>query len=212
LVQTTPEWVYLSTGVRAIDHAVEELSSLKATDVTDKSASKALPLLVDSLLRVKRDPTNVRARTDSQLGARHAARPYVEDFLALGASHAIGHILGSVCGVPHGHTSCVMLPSVLRYNFSVNKEKQEKIKQLLLSVESVRNILKSQDTGSLQAADILQAIFKELGMPTTLREVKVEESKFQEIAEKTVLDMWAPTNPIPITSPEQVVAILKTAY
>ena len=34
----------------------------------------------------------------------------------LGASHAIGHILGGTAGVPHGYTSCVMLPFVMDFN------------------------------------------------------------------------------------------------
>ena len=37
----------------------------------------------------------------------------------MGASHAIGHALGGSCGVPHGYTSCVILPHVLRYNASL---------------------------------------------------------------------------------------------
>jgi len=34
----------------------------------------------------------------------------------MGASHAIGHILGPAFDVPHGYTSCVALPAVLRWN------------------------------------------------------------------------------------------------
>ena len=44
--------------------------------------------------------------------------------VSLGASHGIGYILGSLCCVPHGYTSCVMLPSVLAWNaveFSVQQ-------------------------------------------------------------------------------------------
>ena len=42
-----------------------------------------------------------------------------------GASHGIGHQLGAVAGVPHGYCSCVMLPSVLRYNNEVNADQQK---------------------------------------------------------------------------------------
>ena len=41
-----------------------------------------------------------------------------------GASHGIGHVLGGTAGVPHGYTSCVMLPHVLRFNEPVNAERQ----------------------------------------------------------------------------------------
>jgi len=210
LVRTTPEWVYISTGVRAIDHAVESLASLKSNPAADEAASKGLVKLVDSLLRVKKDPNDLDARTDSQLGARFAIEAAVEYKATLGGSHAIGHMLGSVCDVPHGYTSCVMLPNVLRYNIKVNKERQEKIKELLLGVEAVRNLFQSK-SGDAQAADVLEAIFKELGMPTRLSDVGVHEEKFQEIAEATMHDQLAPLNPIPLTKPEQVVEILKIA-
>jgi maleylacetate reductase len=42
-----------------------------------------------------------------------------------GVSHAIGHILGSTAGVPHGYTSCVMLPWVMQWNKSANADRQE---------------------------------------------------------------------------------------
>ena len=42
----------------------------------------------------------------------------------MGASHGIGYVLGAVFDIPHGHTSCIMLPSVMRWNKSVNAERQ----------------------------------------------------------------------------------------
>ena len=42
-----------------------------------------------------------------------------------GASHGIGYALGATFGVPHGHTSCVMLPAVLQWNAAVNGERQK---------------------------------------------------------------------------------------
>jgi len=46
----------------------------------------------------------------------------------LGASHAIGHILGGSANVPHGHTSCVMLPYVLDFNAQVNSQRQREVR------------------------------------------------------------------------------------
>jgi maleylacetate reductase len=40
-----------------------------------------------------------------------------------GASHAIGHVIGGY-GVPHGHTTGVCLPAVLRWNYEVNADRQ----------------------------------------------------------------------------------------
>jgi len=48
-----------------------------------------------------------------------------------GASHAIGHILVVTAGVPHGYTSCVMLPWVMQWNKSVNAARQEMVSEVL---------------------------------------------------------------------------------
>ena len=42
----------------------------------------------------------------------------------MGASHGIGYVLGAVFGVPHGHTSCIMLPAVMRWNKPANAARQ----------------------------------------------------------------------------------------
>ena len=56
--------------------------------------------------------------------------------LDLGASHGIGHILGGSAGMPHGETSCVMLPHVLAYNFSVTAKRQGELSQQIEGRES----------------------------------------------------------------------------
>ena len=48
-----------------------------------------------------------------------------------GASHGIGHVLGGTADVPHGYTSCVMLPPVLRFNEPVNAERQAWVSEAL---------------------------------------------------------------------------------
>jgi maleylacetate reductase len=66
----TPEWLWLSSGVRAIDHAVETLLSLDANDYTDGTALQALRALGAGLPSVKEHANNLEARlrgTESRL-------------------------------------------------------------------------------------------------------------------------------------------------
>ena len=51
--------------------------------------------------------------------------------VAKGASHGIGHVLGGTAHVPHGYTSCVMLPHVLRFNLTVNADRQARVSEAL---------------------------------------------------------------------------------
>ncbi|MFM8534005.1 MAG: iron-containing alcohol dehydrogenase, partial [Acidimicrobiia bacterium] len=65
----TPEWLWLSTGIRAVDHAVETYCSLDRNAYTDSTALQALRLLGRGLPAVKRDPGDLAARLDCQIGA-----------------------------------------------------------------------------------------------------------------------------------------------
>ena len=119
----TPEWLFLSTGIRAVDHCVEGLCSREAHPYADAQALKGLALLAQGLPRVKADPRDLDARMDCQIGTWLSVGPLASG-VPMGASHGIGYVLGAAYGVPHGYTSCVMLPSVMRWNKSANGERQ----------------------------------------------------------------------------------------
>jgi hypothetical protein len=125
ITQHTPEWLWLSTGIRAVDHAVETYCSIDGNAYTDSTALQALRLLGRGLPAVKRDPADLAARLDCQIGAWISMTGIVGG-TRMGASHAIGHVLGGSAGVPHGYTSCVMLPAVLAFNAEVNADRQRR--------------------------------------------------------------------------------------
>lgn len=89
----TPEYHWLSTGVRSIDHCVEALCCLTATPASDDRAEKGLRLLVPSLLKCKVDADDIMARHDCQM-AVNLAMWNVRAGIPMGGSHAIGHQLG----------------------------------------------------------------------------------------------------------------------
>ena len=70
-----------------------------------------------------------------------------------GASHGIGHVLGGTAHVPHGYTSCVMLPHVLRFNAPVNADRQALVSEAL-------------GRPGEPAADVVAALIAGLGLPT----------------------------------------------
>ncbi|KAK3117614.1 hypothetical protein LTR53_000842 [Teratosphaeriaceae sp. CCFEE 6253] len=103
LCQTTPEYHWLSTGIRGVDHCVEAMCSLHATVESDGKAEQGLRLLMPGLLRCKADPTDIAARRQCQL-ATPLGMGSVRAGITMGGSHAIGHQLGPL-GVPHGASS-----------------------------------------------------------------------------------------------------------
>ena len=85
------------------------------------------------LRATKRAPRD-SSRLAFELPVRHVARDLrcASSGRGMGASHAIGHTLGEqLPGVPHGITSCVMLPAVLRWNESVDGDRQRLVRDRL---------------------------------------------------------------------------------
>jgi maleylacetate reductase len=193
----TPEWLWISTGVRALDHALETIGSLKSNAYCDTLALGAIELINEGLPRVKADPTDLDARLKCQMGMWMSIVPLVAG-IDMGASHAIGHVMGGSFNVPHGHTSCVMAPAVLRYNKTVNGERQKRI-------------AKAFGRPGDEAADAADDFIRGLGMPRSLKEVGIERDKFQQLAEGAMHDFWTRTNPREITGPDQVMEILELA-
>ncbi|KAK7187695.1 hypothetical protein DPSP01_004530 [Paraphaeosphaeria sporulosa] len=215
LCLTTPEYHWLSTGVRSVDHCVEALCCTSATAASDEKAEKGLRLLVPSLLRCKAEPRDVEARHRCQMAVNYAM-DNVRAGIPLGGSHAIGHQLGPL-GVPHGVTSCIMLPAVMKYNLkhgSSNPKigpRQETIKQMLWSETEVASALTSAglEEGSADLGDLLDAIIRTLGLPRTLQELGVSRDLIPALSERALDDFWAPTNPIPLIEAVQVQEILE---
>ena len=193
----TPEWLWLSTGIRAVDHCVEGLCSREAHPFADAQALKGLSMLAQALPRVKADSSDLDARMDCQLGTWLSMGP-LSSGVPMGASHGIGYVLGAVYDVPHGYTSCVMLPSVLRWNRDNNAERQALVAAAM-------------GQPGRDAADVLDDFIRSLGMPRSLQDVRIEPAHFDRIAELAMATPWIPRNPRRIDLPAQVREILVLA-
>ncbi len=189
----TPAWLWLSTGVRGIDHAVETLCSIDAHPYCDGLALHALRLFAQALPR----PDDLSARLACQQASWLAASSIAR--VNYGASHGIGHVLGAVADVPHGHTSCVMLPHVMRHNERATAAKQ-------------RQIAEAMGRPAVPAADAVAELIAALGQPTTLRAVGVKREQLPKIVEAAMHNLWVRTNPQPIRSPQDVMQLLEAAW
>jgi maleylacetate reductase len=194
----TPEWLFLSTGIRAVDHAVEDICSVNAQPLSDGISIHALRLLGRALRAVKADPGDLEARLDCQLGAWMSIMGS-QNNVTKGASHGIGHVLGGTAGVPHGYTSCVMLPPVLRFNEPVNAARQAWVSEAL-------------GRPGEKAGDVVAELVASLGLPGRLRDVGVISSQLDRIAEGSMHDRWVHTNPRKIDGPPAVRMLLDAAW
>jgi maleylacetate reductase len=193
----TPDRLWLSTGIRAVDHAVEALCSINAQPLVDATSIRALTLLKRSLERYRIDPTDVEARLEGQLGAWLASTSIRRtDY---GASHGLGHALGADTGTPHGITSCVLLPTVMRFNAEI-------------CAAPLREIAVALGDANTPAADQVESLIANLGLPTRLSMLGMDQARLPIIAEKGMANMWVRTNPQPIKDASQLLEILNRAW
>ena len=193
----TPEWLFLSTGVRAIDHCVEGICSLEAHPFGDAQALHGLRLLARGMSQVKADGDNLSARQDCLLGAWLSMGP-LGSGVPMGASHGIGYVLGAKYGIPHGHTSCLMLPAVMEWNAAEHGARQSLVSQAL-------------GDGAAPAAALLDRLIRQLDLPRGLLAAGISRDDFGAIAEASLQTPWVPRNPRRIAGADDVMQILDLA-
>jgi alcohol dehydrogenase class IV len=193
----TPDRLWLSTGVRAIDHAVEALCSVNAQPLIDATSVRALTLMARSLRRYVDDPSDLGARLDGQQAAWLAATSIRRT--EYGASHGLGHALGADAGVPHGITSCVLLPTVMRFNAGACPGPLAEVAAALGDAHT-------------PAADQVEALIGRLGLPTRIGQLGIDRARLPIIAQKAMANPWVRTNPQPLRDVDAVAALLAQAW
>ncbi|KAK9774526.1 putative Alcohol dehydrogenase iron-type/glycerol dehydrogenase GldA domain-containing protein [Seiridium cardinale] len=220
---STPERVWLSSGLRAVDHCIEGLCSVFFNGPADADTKQkvedsliaGLKLLLPSLLITKQKPQDIPARQNCMLGVVEAMKG-LKSGVPMGASHGIGHQLGPL-GVGHGETTCVLLPSTLRWNQKYGEkwvhERQAKVLSVIQNNLNIVDTLQQAgfDSNSQDLGGAVAAYIAALGLPGSLREDGVGVDKLTGLAENAMTDRYIPTNPVTIRQTEQVEEILQMA-
>jgi maleylacetate reductase len=161
----TPEKLWLSTGIRALDHAVEGFLFGGEHPVTDVTGLEGARRLMSYLPRSRQDPEDVEVRLDLQIAAWLA---YFGPFnTPMGLSHELGRRIGASYDVPHGYTSCVTLaPSLHVAKDQVLEDRWRELEEALGGDPAGR----------------ISALVEGLNLPHRLRDVGVPEEDLETIA------------------------------
>lgn len=161
----TPEKLWLSTGVRALDHAVEGFLYGGDHPVTDVTGLEGARRLMEYLPLSIREPEDLEVRLELQLAA------WLSYFgpanTPMGLSHELGRRIGASYEVPHGITSCITLaPSLQVLKKRVQDDRWSKLSEALDG----------------EPPEIVSSLVEDLGLPSRLREVGVPEEDLEAIA------------------------------
>jgi maleylacetate reductase len=194
----TPADLLFSTAIRSVDHAVECWCSPLASPATEALSLQGLTLLAQALPAIRANPLDLKPRMTAQFGVWQAIAALAAG-VQTGASHGIGYALGAGFGVAHGHTSCVMLPAVLRWNSAENADRQ-------------RALSAAMGAPDRPATELVAELIRSLGLPGSLREVGVREDQLAELAQRALAYPPVLANPRPIKTVADVREILALAW
>lgn len=197
ITRHTPEKLWLGSGTRAMDHGIEAVCSPRGNPLVESVCLRGLRFLHDGLLKSREHADDIEARAMCQYGSWLSAFG-LQARVPMGASHAIGHVLGGTCDVPHYFCTAVMMPSVLRYNKPATEDAQKLLADVLRAP-------------GVDASEAFASFIRHLGLPGSLTEVGVSEDQFSLIGKNAMLSIFSRTNPQPIRSADDVVTILKYA-
>jgi alcohol dehydrogenase len=167
----TPSWLWAASGVRALDHAVESLYSPRHHPFSDATAVRGLRTLVTSLPASLDDAAPLAGRLAHRAECQLAAWLAVQGMTnaGFGLSHALGHQIGPRWNVPHGFTSCVILPHAMRAMAGVAPERFDGIASGL----DVPFDPAAPAAAAQACADRVAVFVARLGLPARLRDVGV---------------------------------------
>ena len=189
----TPMELWLSTGMKAIDHACEAMWGPRAHAVTDTLATEAIRTLRRTLPLTLAAPGDLDERAASQIAGWMSMAGVLNVRVHL--SHTLGHQIGARWDVPHGLTSGITLPAVMRHLEAENPG-------------GAARVAAAFDVSTVDAgADAISALVESLGLATRLRDVGANRADFPAVAEATLAAGQA-TGYVPTGGADSLVALL----
>lgn len=176
LTVPTPGWLWASSGIRSLDHAVEAVCSPNHQPYVDTLALEAIDLLFHHLKVSTEDPRNLKSRLNCQLAAWMSDAGVVS--VGTGLSHSIGRVIGATWKIPHGITSCLTLPEVMRM-----EAKRNPGRLTLIARAEGKNIGGvPAEKAAQEAADGVADLVRGLGLSKRLRDYGITKDDLPKIA------------------------------
>jgi alcohol dehydrogenase class IV len=182
----TPMSLWLTTGVKALDHAIEALWSVNPQPLTDTLAMEAIRKLHKYLPLTMKEPNNIEARGECQVAGWFSI--FGLGNVGVRLSHIFGHQIGARWDVPHGVTSCITIPHCMRFLAPQTLDQQVLIAQAFGLKTDGR---KPEDVAA-EAANVVEGFIDSLGAPRRLRDVGAKEDELPAVAHAVIEEssMW----------------------
>ncbi len=176
-----PPKVTAATGIDAMVHAIEAFTSKhKKNPLSDLFARQALTLLSSNLLKACEKGSDIDARQAMLLGAYFAGQAFSNAPVA--AVHALAYPIGGIFHVPHGLSNSLVLPHVLRFNLPAAAVHYAELATLV-----VPGLTGSDEAKAQGLIGAMQQIAQATGIETSLRQMGIQESDIDRLADDAML-------------------------
>ena len=184
LTMELPGFITAATGMDALTHNMEAYLAKGFHPMCDGIALEGISLISDSLISATKKP-DVKSRAKMLLASLMGAVAFQK---GLGIVHSLAHPMSSLLDTHHGLANAVNLPYGMEFNYKGFENRFYKMGVAL-------------GLGSNSAAKVIPYLFElnnELGLPTKLRDIGVEESHVEKLSQLAIEDFCHPSNPKPV--------------
>lgn len=181
LTYSLPKYQLISGTVDMMSHIMEEYFSMPDYEnTTDAISEGLLRSIIENIRIALKDPVNYRARANLMWASTLA----INGLTSLGKrgdwiSHKLEHTLSAYYDITHGMGLSIVHPNYLKY---VYKNHIEKFKAFAVNVWDIDKNSGSDEEIALKGIEKLKEFFKEIGAPTSLREVNIPKEAIHEMS------------------------------
>ncbi|NQD92374.1 iron-containing alcohol dehydrogenase [Pseudomonas sp. CrR25] len=184
-----PPKVTAATGMDALSHSLEAYCSPLFHPMAEGIALEGMRLVQHYLPRAVAKGADVEARLHMLVASSMGATAFQR---GLGAMHALAHPLGALYDAHHGLLNAVLMPYVLQANQAHIGPQMERLARYL-------NLAKPGFAGVL---DWVLQLRHEVGIPHSLAEIGIDDSRVEQVGQMAEVDPSAGTNPVAFSAAE----------
>jgi alcohol dehydrogenase class IV len=186
-----PPKITAFTGMDALTHAIEGVTSTGAQPISDALGLHAIRLIMKYLPGAVDDPENIDARGNMLIASTLAGMCFANSMT--GAVHATAHALGAHYGIPHGMANAIMLPVVMEFNSEEVPDRYAMVADAM-GVDVTGN---DSFQEALQAVEAVKDLKRRIGITETLKQwgVPDDRERLMETVELAAGDSQIGYNP-----------------
>src|SRR5579862_2039502 len=205
LTVSLPPAVTAATGLDALTHCIEAYANKFSHPIVDNYALQGMKLISANLVRAVRNGGDLEARAALSLGSLYGG--FCLGPVNTAAVHALAYPLGGRFHIAHGISNAVLLPHVLRFNFSAAPERYAEV-AAALGVERNGSPLTTAEHG----VELLLKLSRECGVPQRLAELNIPRESIPSMAKAAMQVTRLLNNNLRPFSAEDAIRVYEAAY